>query len=214
MKAKITSIALFVALAYVLPLLGKTNLLPTIQVGILILFVIVLFATQPPLRITEVKVDKRSDKNSVIFIILGYFIGQLATIIEWAYFTGYHKWIWDGQTVLGLCLMIGGTIFRVWCIRTLGRFFTTTVKTQEKQKIITNGAYKVVRHPSYSGAYIAALGSSLFLHAWTALILTILVLFIAYYFRIKAEEETLVRAFGEEYRVYRVRTKKLIPLLY
>jgi protein-S-isoprenylcysteine O-methyltransferase Ste14 len=214
MKAKITSIAFFVLSAYLLPLSGKITLLPTIQVSILVLFVIVLFATQPPLRIMEAKEDKQSDKNSVIFIILGYFIGQLATIIEWAYFSGYHKWIWDGQTILGLCLMIGGTMFRVWCIRTLGKFFTATVKTQEKQEIITTGAYKLVRHPSYSGAYIAAIGSSLFLHAWVALFLTAVVLSIAYYFRIRAEEETLVREFGEEYKEYQTRTNKLVPFLY
>jgi protein-S-isoprenylcysteine O-methyltransferase Ste14 len=110
--------------------------------------------------------------------------------------------------------MAGGTIFRVWCIRTLGKFFTATVKTQKEQHVITSGAYRVVRHPSYSGAYIAAIGSTVFMHTWVALAVTVVVLFIAYYIRINAEEETLVREFGDEYREYRKRTWKLVPYIY
>jgi protein-S-isoprenylcysteine O-methyltransferase Ste14 len=40
------------------------------------------------------------------------------------------------------------------------------------------------------------------------------VLFIAYYIRIKAEEETLIKEFGDEYESYRERTKKLVPWVY
>ena len=214
MKAKIISIAVFIILAYVLPLSGKTELIPTIQAGILVIFVIVLFATQPPVSISETKEDKTSDKNSIIFILLGYLIGQVATVVEWAYFSDYSDWLWDWQTIVGLTMMIAGTIFRIWCIRTLGKFFTATVKTQEEQRVITIGAYSVVRHPSYSGAYIAAVGSSLFMHAPFAAIFTFIVLFIAYYIRIKAEEETLVNEFGQEYESYRKRTKKLVPWMY
>ena len=214
MKAKIISIALFIVMAYVLPLLGKPELIPTIQVGILVVFVIVLFATQPPVSITETKADKNSDKNSLVFILLGYLFGQVVTIIEWAYIHNERSFQWDTQTIAGLCLMAGGTIFRVWCIRTLGKFFTATVKTQEEQRVITSGAYRVVRHPSYSGAFIAAVGSSIFMHAVFAAIFTFVVLFIAYYIRIKAEEETLVKEFGEEYESYRKRTKKLVPWVY
>jgi len=214
MKAKIISIALFVLLAYALPLLGKTELSPTLRVGILVVFVIVLFVTQPPVSIPETRADKKSDKNSLVFILLGYLIGQVVTIIEWAYLHNERSLKWDTQTIVGLCLMAAGTIFRVWCIRTLGKFFTATVKTQEKQRVITSGAYKLVRHPSYSGAFIAAVGSSIFMHAVFAAIFTFIVLLVAYYIRIKAEEETLVGEFGKDYEDYRKRTKKLVPWVY
>jgi protein-S-isoprenylcysteine O-methyltransferase Ste14 len=52
------------------------------------------------------------------------------------------------------------------------------------------------------------------MHAVFAAIFTFVVLYIAYYFRIKAEEETLVKEFGEEYISYRKRTKKLVPWVY
>jgi protein-S-isoprenylcysteine O-methyltransferase Ste14 len=214
MKAKITSILVFILFAYALPVLGIPALLFTPQMGILVTFAAVLFATQPPLTFSDATADKSSDKNSVVFIMLGYFIGQLATIIEWAYCSGYHKWLWDWRTIAGLTLMAGGTIFRVWCIRTLGKFFTSTVRVQEKQKIITNGAYRVVRHPSYSGAFIAAVGSSVFMHTVFSVIITILVLSIAYHVRIKAEEESLTNRFGEEYRSYCKKTKRLVPHIY
>ncbi|MBP6871997.1 MAG: isoprenylcysteine carboxylmethyltransferase family protein [Bacteroidales bacterium] len=214
MKAKIFSIAIFFLLAYLLPLNGNLELLFTLQVGILVVFVIVLFATQPPVSITETKEDQSSDKNSIVFILLGYLLGQMATAVEWGYFSEYRDWTWDWPTILGLSLMVAGTAFRIWCIHTLGRFFTATVKTQENQRVITSGAYHLVRHPSYSGAYIAAVGSSIFMHAFVAAVFTFIILFIAYYIRIKAEEETLVKEFGEEYIAYRKRTNKLVPWVY
>lgn len=214
MKAKITSVAMFILLAYLFPLTGNISLIPTIRMGILVLFVVVILTTQPPMRFSEAKADKGSDKHSVIFILLGFLLGQMATIIEWAYYSGFHRWVWDSRTIAGLALMTGGTIFRVWCIRTLGKFFTTTVKTQKAQRIITSGPYRVVRHPSYSGAFIAAVGSAVFMHADIAVVLNFVVLFTVYYFRIKAEEETLTGEFGEAYISYRSRTKKLIPFLY
>jgi protein-S-isoprenylcysteine O-methyltransferase Ste14 len=214
MKAKICSIAVFIMAAYVLPLTGKPGLLPTFQVGILVTFVIVLFATQPPISIKETKADRKSDKSSLVFILLGFLLSQVATIVEWAYFTSYRGWAWDWQTIAGLGMMVSGTLFRVWCIRTLGKYFTATVKTQQKQQIVTSGAYRLVRHPSYSGAYIAAMGSSIFMHAYFASFFTFILLFIAYYIRIKAEEVALVNEFGKNYEMYRKRTKKLIPWLY
>jgi protein-S-isoprenylcysteine O-methyltransferase Ste14 len=206
MKAKIISIATFIILAYLLPLSGNTNLIPSFQVGILVVFVIVIFATQPPLSTTDVK--------AVILILLSYLISQSSTIIEWAYYTNFRNWVWDWQTITGLILMVGGTSLRTWCIWILGEFFTTAVKTQEKQIIITTGAYSIVRHPSYLGTFLAAIGTSVFMHAWVAVVITTVVLFIVYYFRIRAEEEALVNEFGNEYRVYSTKTKKLIPYIY
>lgn len=204
----------FVSLAYVIPLIGNMSLLFTIQLCILTVFVVVLFVTQPPISFREARKDKNSDKLSVVFIVSGFLLGQLGTIIEWAYYSGFHRWIWDKWTLLGLGLMICGTIFRVWCIRVLGKFFTATVTTQDNQQIITTGPYKFIRHPSYTGAFIAAVGSSLFMHAFTAVLLQVLILGTVYYFRIKAEEETLIREFGDEYRNYQARTRKIVPGIY
>ncbi len=109
---------------------------------------------------------------------------------------------------------MGGTVFRVWCIRTLGNYFTATVQTQANQKVITTGAYSIIRHPSYLGAYLAVVGSSVLLYAYWGIVFSIIIMFLAYWYRIKVEEETLVNEFGDEYRSYQKRTNRLFPFVY
>lgn len=215
MKNKIISIVIFCSLAYVLPLAGKIRLLATLQPALLIVFAITLLITQPPLSITESKEKKGSDKFSVYAILLSFLSCQVFSVVEWAYFRQqFHLFTFDVYTICGLLLVITGTIFRIWSIRTLGKYFTATVQKVTGHKIITTGAYRILRHPSYSGAFLAVLGSAVMLHAFYGIVFTLVVIFIAYQYRIRVEEETLVKAFGEEYRDYQARTKKLIPGVY
>jgi Isoprenylcysteine carboxyl methyltransferase (ICMT) family len=53
---------------------------------------------------------------------------------------------------------------RVWSRFSLGRYFTYTVQTSSDQPVITNGPYRFVRHPSYTGVLLMVLGAGL---AWS-----------------------------------------------
>lgn len=215
MKNKIISIVLFCSLAYALPLAFRIDLLFTIQPILLALFAGIILFTQPPLSIMESKEKKSSDKFSVYAILIGFLICQVFSITEWAYFREpFHDFIIDGFTIGGIFLVLAGTVFRVWSIRTLGRYFTATVQKVDEHKVITTGVYGILRHPSYTGAFLAVLGSSVMLHAYYGIIFTLIVISAVYYYRIKVEEETLVKEFGDEYESYRTKTKKLIPYIY
>lgn len=215
MKNKIVTIAIFVLLAYVIPLSANMKLLVTAQVGLLVVLAAVLFLTQPALSIKETNDKKSSDKLSVLVILGSCLFLQVFSIMEWSYFRHqHHQFVLDAFTSAGLVMILGGTALRVWSIRTLGKFFTATVQTQTNQRIVKTGAYSVVRHPSYLGFYLAILGNAIFLHAYVGVMITAVVMFAAYYYRIKVEEETLVKEFGEEYRTYQQQTKKLFPFLY
>ena len=81
------------------------------------------------------------------------------------------------------------------------------------QRIVTNGPYSVVRHPSYSGALLTLLGLGLSAKTWAGT-LVILVLFgLVYGYRISIEENLLKAEFGQEYADYAKKTKRLIPFL-
>jgi protein-S-isoprenylcysteine O-methyltransferase Ste14 len=215
MKNKIISIVVFCGLAYALPLASRIDLLFTIQPLLLTLFAVILLATQPPLSIMESKEKKNSDKFSVYAILFGFLISQVFSIIEWAYFRpAFHQFSFDGFTISGISLVIAGTIFRVWSIRTLGKYFTATVQKVDEHKIITTGAYRILRHPSYTGAFLAVIGGAVMLHAYFGIAITLVVISAVYYYRIKVEEETLIKIFGDEYKVYRTKTKRMIPYIY
>jgi len=214
MKSKIISIVVFVGLSYLIPLVGNSRLLFTPQVIILIFIAIVLFMTQPPFTLEDTQKNKTEDKLSVIGILLGCMLCQVFSVVEWAYFQDTPSFKLNYLTGLGLGLLLGGTVFRVWCIQTLGKYFTATVQTQNQQRIITQGAYQIVRHPSYLGAYLAIVGSSVLLQAFYGIVVSVVIMFAAYFYRIKVEEEALVKTFGREYLEYQQRTKRMIPFIY
>ena len=57
--------------------------------------------------------------------------------------------------------MAAGTALRYWAIRTLGRLFTYQLAVHNDHKLVTSGPYAAVRHPSYTGAQVAIVGTAL-----------------------------------------------------
>ena len=52
---------------------------------------------------------------------------------------------------LGIAIMIAGIALRFWANRTLGEFYTRTLKTTVSQRVVMAGPYRSVRHPGYLG---------------------------------------------------------------
>jgi protein-S-isoprenylcysteine O-methyltransferase Ste14 len=116
--------------------------------------------------------------------------------------------------VLGIALIILGISIRVISIRTLGRFFTAHLRVNEGRRLIQEGIYKHLRHPSYFGMIFSFLGLPLSFCSLYGLIYMVAIGVPSLIFRINLEEEFLVGEFGEEYIEYRKRTSKLIPFIY
>ena len=211
MKKSITIVAAFV-LFYFIPLLAKPELIINYKIVILMIGCAVLFYTQPALSIKEAEEMKRTDKNSIFAILIATGLAQIAAVIDWGYFQTQAPN--DIITAIGLMMLIGGSAFRIWAIRILGRFFTATVQIQDGQHIIQRGPYRIVRHPSYLGAYIAIIGSTVFLGSIIGFMVAVIGMGIAYKLRIDTEEETLAGAFGQEYREYQSRTARIIPCIW
>lgn len=114
--------------------------------------------------------------------------------------------------VTGLAIAVVGQGFRLRAVRELGASFTFELQTVAGQRVIDTGPYTRIRHPSYTGALICALGFTLAYTNWLAP-LAVLVLAAAYVVRIPEEERMLVAALGDPYRRYIARTWRLVPHL-
>lgn len=114
----------------------------------------------------------------------------------------------------GLLTMAVGIVVRFTAIAQLGRFHTPNVAVLGDHQLKQTGLYRYVRHPSYLGALIAFLGFGLALGNWLSLAVIVGVTPCLYLFRIHEEDAALLAAFGEPYRDYCRRTKRLIPGLY
>jgi len=82
------------------------------------------------------------------------------------------------------------------------------------QQLIKNGIYKLVRHPSYSGLLLYYLGLGLIMHNYISLSILIIGPLFAVAMRIRKEEQFLEDHFGEDYRLYRMTSHRLIPFIY
>jgi len=115
---------------------------------------------------------------------------------------------------VGIGLMVCGISLRTWAARTLGQFYTRTLRIVEDHQIVKRGPYRILRHPGYLATSIIEIGTGLALNNWIVLLVIPLTGWIAKTYRIHAEEAMLEAAFQDQYRAYREKTWKVIPLLY
>ena len=111
-----------------------------------------------------------------------------------------------------LIYSIGG-VLRLAPIFVLGRRFSGLVAIQPEHRLVTNGLYGVIRHPSYLGLFVLMLGWGLAFRSGVGVVIAVLSLGVLLA-RIQAEERLLSENFGAEYDAYRARTWRLIPYVY
>jgi protein-S-isoprenylcysteine O-methyltransferase Ste14 len=96
----------------------------------------------------------------------------------------------------GLGVLAAGVTLRVWAILTLGRLFKFVVVIQDGHRVVTSGPYRLLRHPSYTGALVGFLGAGIALDSWLSVLTLVLIPLLAIGVRIHAEEAELARALG------------------
>lgn len=71
--------------------------------------------------------------------------------------------------VVGLALVVVSLALAVWVLAT-NAFAARVVRLQDGQYVISDGPYRFVRHPMYSGTVLSWIGSTLALGSWWMLI--------------------------------------------
>ena len=69
----------------------------------------------------------------------------------------------------GMLLFIGGWTLVAYALRS-NAFALSVVRAQENQVVVTNGAYRYIRHPMYLGVVAVMLGTSLWLQSFLAVL--------------------------------------------
>jgi protein-S-isoprenylcysteine O-methyltransferase Ste14 len=157
---------------------------------------------------------EREDRSNRWVLVTFAVIGLLAAWLP-AYTDRKDIWTFDGDTVrwLGVALFVAGGALRLWPVFVLGHRFSGLVAIQPGHTLVTTGIYGVIRHPSYLGLLVNALGWALVFRSGAGVLLTALLIspLVA---RIRAEEALLRTQFGAEYDAYCAHTARLIPGLY
>jgi len=155
------------------------------------------------------------DKYSGLVISIGASILQIAAFVmafiqPWRVAPEYDALMFYA----GLGVILAGMLLRVHCWRVLGTFFTHTVTIANDHRVVDNGAYKWLRHPSYLGALMTMAGMGMALGNFGSLLLLVVGSLAIYIYRIEVEETALETALGEAYTQFKKSRKRLIPFVY
>jgi protein-S-isoprenylcysteine O-methyltransferase Ste14 len=116
---------------------------------------------------------------------------------------------WAGGIIFGLSLYMFRRTHRA-----LGRSWSVTLEVREQHVLVTEGVYKYVRHPMYTAFWLWALAQAVLIPNAIAGPAGIVGFGTLYFFRVKKEEALMLETFGDEYKAYMQRTRRLIPGVY
>lgn len=148
--------------------------------------------------------DKGSYKINIVTSWIALFIVFVLRGLGIGMFSGNLQYI-------GFILLAFGIMLRELSIWVLGKHFTVRVQVSEKAKLVTQGPYRYIRHPSYTGILLTFVGIPLAIGTWFGAIVAVVAKLLALQYRIRIEEEALQAAFGAEYEEYKKSTWKLFP---
>lgn len=204
-----------IVLVYLLPLIGKPQLLASAQVLLMVLVSVLVVLMQPDVSFRGASRDRSLDERSLLVVLIPSLLAYALPLIEWAYFRHpYAEPFGSVLTYLGVVIITGALSLRVWAIMTLGHMFTATPRIVDAHELVDRGPYRVLRHPSYAGAYFILIGSALWFNALASLALISLFMLWAYSRRISLEERVMEEHFGDVYVDYCRRSWRMFPLIW
>lgn len=171
-------------------------------------------------NITRRAAPAHGKENSLIwFRILSPLALVLSLVFYYSEIGGFESPIslggkFSALTAVGIFLFVAGMTLRWTAILSLGKSFTVQVTVKEGQLLKTNGIYRFIRHPSYTGIVLYMLGLGVLMHNWICILILFVLPLIAILKRISFEEKLLSDHFGRDYTQYSGKSKKLIPWLY
>jgi protein-S-isoprenylcysteine O-methyltransferase Ste14 len=150
------------------------------------------------------KGNKTSDYDTCELYAIGQaavFLSALWCISAWQSPNLFH--------FIGFTTFLVGIAYRLWAIKTLGKYYSHIVREIAGHQIVESGPYRYIRHPAYAGMILANLGIVIFFFNWITLALFALILIPAIILRIIIEEKTLIKI--AKYVDYAKNRPRLIP---
>jgi len=151
-----------------------------------------------------------------IYLLSGWLGTKFPGVNLFGHDAGHLWWLLTGQHgnphldvlhLLSIAVLFAGFML-------LSKAWHVLYHAQRRHELATAGPYRVVRHPSYTGATLLYVGALLFLHAWFAAALAAVFMLVAFSRRIRYEEGLLISSLGRDYVDYCGRVKRLVPLVW
>jgi protein-S-isoprenylcysteine O-methyltransferase Ste14 len=153
----------------------------------------------------------RRDRGTRVIVSLSLVVSILLGLLMRQWVPALDTPAADAFAAAGIVVIWVGLAVRVWAVLTLGGSFSTFIQVDADQAVVTRGPYRWVRHPSYTGLLLVALGFGLGAGNWLSLVICAVVPPLGLLPRIAVEESELIQVLGEQYRTYQRTTPRLVP---
>jgi len=117
----------------------------------------------------------------------------------------------DLSVALGLVLFLPSIWLLAAARRHLGRQWSLQARVLEDHRLVTDGPYRFVRHPIYTGMLGMLVATAFALEAWWQLLPATAAYLLGTLIRIRAEDALLRGTFGEDFDRYAERVPALFP---
>src|SRR2546427_9765710 len=111
----------------------------------------------------------------------------------------------------GLAVAIASAVFAAWAMWSLGKSYGIRLDLFEGHRLVTEGPYRVVRHPMYLGILSFHIGATFAMQSLLLLAATAFYVVPFTAVRIVAEERVLLQGFGDAYGAFVRRVPTLVP---
>ncbi|MER7834420.1 isoprenylcysteine carboxylmethyltransferase family protein [Streptomyces sp. NPDC096040] len=151
---------------------------------------------------------RRTLPRRVVLITVAYLFSTLVRHSE-DFWRGLRYWQPE-LALLGGLLAVASTALLLWARWVLGTMWASVPMVQEHHELRTEGPYRLVRHPIYTGLLGLVVGAMLAcgFGVWIA-VLAIVVPWLLR--RVRTEDGLMAAQFGAAYVAYRDRVPALIP---
>ncbi|MBM4135548.1 MAG: isoprenylcysteine carboxylmethyltransferase family protein [Nitrospira sp.] len=117
--------------------------------------------------------------------------------------------------IIGVLLLAIGAILHIWTGKLLGAWGLIglpEISTRIKGRLVTEGIFSVIRHPTYLAHTLMFSGIFLITGVISVGIITLLDFLIINAIVIPLEEKELLSRFGEEYKLYKKKVPRFFPV--
>jgi len=105
------------------------------------------------------------------------------------------------SATLGMLVIGAGELIRMYAVSFIGGVSRTRTSSTN-QRLITEGAFGIVRNPLYVGNFLITTGVAIYSGMVWIVILSAAAFAFQYYYIVKYEESLLLKKFGSEYEEY------------
>jgi protein-S-isoprenylcysteine O-methyltransferase Ste14 len=113
----------------------------------------------------------------------------------------------------GLAIAVASAVFAAWAMWSLGQSYGIRMDLFEGHRLVTEGPYRLTRHPMYLGIVSFHVGATIAMASLALLVITLVYVIPFTAMRIRAEDRVLAAAFGDDFRTFVGSVPALVPFM-